>query len=106
MNGLVVTKLDVMDELQVVRICVGYTVDGKPQETVPIGAEGLEKVEAVYEEMPGWQTSTVGMTRFEELPEKARRYLRRLEETTGAEVAIVSTGPDREHTIIRHNPFD
>jgi adenylosuccinate synthase len=106
MSGLVVTKLDVMDELQVVRICVGYKVDGKPQETVPIGAEGLEKVEPVYEEMPGWQTSTVGMTRYEELPEKARRYLKRLEETTGAEVAIVSTGPDREHTIIRHNPFD
>ncbi|MGH8481826.1 MAG: adenylosuccinate synthase [Nevskiaceae bacterium] len=106
MSGLVVTKLDVMDELQVVRICTGYTVDGKPQETVPIGAEGLEKVEPVYEEMPGWQTSTVGMTRFEELPEKARRYLKRLEETTGAEVAIISTGPDRAHTIIRHNPFD
>jgi adenylosuccinate synthase len=106
MNGLVVTKLDVMDELQVVRICTGYKVNGKPQETVPIGAEGLEKVEPVYEEMPGWQASTVGMTRFEELPEKARRYLKRLEETTGAEVAIVSTGPDREHTIIRHNPFD
>jgi adenylosuccinate synthase len=106
MNGLVVTKLDVMDELQVVRICTGYKVDGKPVETVPIGAEGLAKVEPVYEEIPGWQTSTVGMTRFEELPEKARRYLKRLEETTGAEVAIVSTGPDRAHTIIRHNPFD
>ncbi len=106
MSGLVVTKLDVMDELPVVRICTGYKVDGKPQETVPIGAEGLEKVEPVYEEMPGWQTSTVGMTRFEELPEKARRYLKRLEEVSGAEVAIVSTGPDRAHTIIRHNPFD
>ncbi|HUR41324.1 MAG TPA: adenylosuccinate synthase [Verrucomicrobiae bacterium] len=105
MSGLVVTKLDVMDELDVVRICTGYTVDGKPQETVPIGAEGLERVEPVYEEMPGWKSSTVGVTDYKKLPQAARNYLKRLEEVTGCEIAIVSTGPDREHTIVLRNPF-
>jgi adenylosuccinate synthase len=106
MSGLVVTKLDVMDELETLRICTGYKVDGKTVDTVPIGAEGLAKVEAVYEDMPGWQASTVGVTRYEDLPEKARRYLKRLEEVSGAEVAIISTGPDRAHTIVLRNPFD
>ena len=106
MSGLVVTKLDVMDELETVRICTAYKVDGKIVDTVPIGAEGLARVEAVYEEMPGWRTSTVGVTQYDKLPGNARKYLERLEELSGAEVAIVSTGPDREHTIIRHNPFD
>ena len=106
MSGLVVTKLDVMDELETARICVGYKVDGQPQETVPIGAEGLERVEAVYEDLPGWQSSTVGITRYEKLPENARRYLKRLEEVAGCEVAIISTGPDRAHTIVLRNPFD
>ncbi|MBI2382600.1 MAG: adenylosuccinate synthase [Gammaproteobacteria bacterium] len=105
-SGLVVTKLDVMDELETVRICVGYKVDGKPVDTVPIGAEGLAKVEAVYEDMPGWKISTVGITRYEKLPEAARRYLKRLEEVSGVEVAIISTGPDRDHTIVLRNPFD
>jgi adenylosuccinate synthase len=106
MSGLVVTKLDVMDELETVRICTGYKVDGKVVDTVPIGAEGLARVEPVYEEMPGWQSSTVGITRYEKLPPKARDYLERLEEVAGCEIAIVSTGPDREHTIVLRNPFD
>ncbi len=105
-SGLCVTKLDVLDNLDTVRICVGYRLNGKAVETVPIGAEGLAKVEAVYEDLPGWKTSTVGVTRYEKLPEKARRYLTRLEEVSDAEVAIVSTGPDREHTIVLRNPFD
>ena len=106
MSGLVVTKLDVMDSLETVRICVGYKVDGKPVETVPIGAEGLARVEAVYEDMPGWRSSTVGVTQYEKLPQKARDYLKRIEQVTGCEVAIISTGPDREHTIVLRNPFD
>jgi adenylosuccinate synthase len=72
---------------------------------VPIGAEGLERVEPVYEDLPGWQSSTVGVTRYEQLPANARKYLKRLEEVSGCEVAIVSTGPDREHTIVLRNPF-
>ncbi len=106
MSGLCVTKLDVMDELETVRICTGYRLNGKAVDTVPIGAEGLARVEAVYEDLPGWQTSTVGVTRYEKLPENARRYLKRLEEVSDVEVAIVSTGPDREHTIVLRNPFD
>ena len=106
MSGLCVTKLDVMDELETVRICIGYTLDGRALDTVPIGAEGLEKVEAVYEDMPGWRSSTVGITQYDKLPAAARKYLKRLEEVSGAEVAIVSTGPDREHTIVLRNPFD
>jgi adenylosuccinate synthase len=105
MSGLVVTKLDVMDELPTVRICVGYRLDGRTVDTVPIGAEGLERVEPVYEDLPGWQSSTVGVTRYEQLPANARKYLKRLEEVSGCEVAIVSTGPDREHTIVLRNPF-
>jgi adenylosuccinate synthase len=105
-SGLCVTKLDVLDTMDTVRICTGYTLDGQPLDTLPIGAEGLEKVRPVYEDLPGWQSSTVGITRHDQLPENARRYLKRLEEVTGAEVAIVSTGPDREHTIVLHNPFD
>jgi adenylosuccinate synthase len=72
---------------------------------VPIGAEGLARVEPVYEDLPGWRASTVGVTRHHDLPANARRYLKRLEEVTACEVAIVSTGPDREHTIMLRNPF-
>jgi adenylosuccinate synthase len=104
--GLCVTKLDVLDELDVIRICTGYQVDGRPVETPPIGAEGFARIEPVYEELPGWKSSTYGIKRFDDLPENARRYLRRLEEVSGAEIAIVSTGPDREHTMVLRNPFD
>jgi adenylosuccinate synthase len=104
--GLCVTKLDVLDELDVIRICTGYQVDGRPVETPPIGAEGFARIEPVYEELPGWKSSTYGIKRFDDLPENARRYLRRIEEVTGAEIAIVSTGPDREHTMVLRNPFD
>ena len=105
-SGLCVTKLDVLDELDVIRICTGYRVDGQPVETPPIGAEGFARIEAIYEELPGWKSNTYGVKRFDELPENARRYLRRLEEVASAEIAIVSTGPDREHTMVLRNPFD
>ncbi|MES0874060.1 adenylosuccinate synthase [Sinimarinibacterium thermocellulolyticum] len=105
-SGLCVTKLDVLDALDVIRICTGYKVDGRPVEVPPIGAEGLAKVEPIYEELPGWKSNTYGVKRFGDLPEKARNYLRRIEEVTGVELAIVSTGPDREHTMVLRNPFD
>lgn len=105
-TGLCVTKLDVLDELDVIRICVGYQADGKPVEVPPIGAEGFSNIEPIYEELPGWQTSTYGITRYEDLPEAARQYLERMREVTETEIAIISTGPDREHTIVMHNPFD
>jgi adenylosuccinate synthase len=105
-SGLCVTKLDVLDGMDTVRICTGYKVDGRTVETPPIGAEGLAAVEAVYEDLPGWSQSTFGTRRYQDLPPAARAYLKRVEDVTGAEVAIVSTGPDREHTIVLRNPFD
>ncbi|MFP5307028.1 MAG: adenylosuccinate synthase [Gammaproteobacteria bacterium] len=105
-SGLCVTKLDVLDELDTIRLCVGYRVNGVPVETPPVGAEGFARIEPIYEEIPGWKSSTFGVTRYERLPENARRYLKRIEEVSGVEVAIVSTGPDRDHTIVLRNPFD
>ncbi|NGY03826.1 adenylosuccinate synthase [Solimonas terrae] len=105
-TGLCVTKLDVLDDLDVIRICTGYKVNGQPVEVPPIGAEGFAKVEAIYEEFPGWKSNTYGVTRYEDLPEKARTYLQRIAEVTETEIAIVSTGPDRDHTMVLRNPFD
>ena len=105
-TGLCVTKLDVLDDMDVLRICTGYKVDGQPVEVPPVGAEAFAKVEPIYEDMQGWKSNTFGVKRYEDLPEAARRYLKRIEEVTAAEVAIISTGPDREHTMVLRNPFD
>jgi adenylosuccinate synthase len=104
-TGLCVTKLDVLDELDVIRICTGYMVDGQPVEVPPVGADAFGRVEPIYEEWPGWKSSTYGITRYQDLPPAARTYLERVAEVTEAEVAIISTGPDREHTIVLRNPF-
>jgi adenylosuccinate synthase len=101
-----VTKLDVLDGMETVRICTGYKVNGRLVDNPPIGAEGFAGIEPVYEDMPGWSESTFGLRAPEDLPLNAQRYLKRLEEVTGVEVAIISTGPDREHTMVLHNPFD
>jgi adenylosuccinate synthase len=105
-TGLCVTKLDVLDELETLRICVGYQVDGKPVDVPPIGAEGFARCEPIYEELPGWQANTFGVTRFKDLPANAQRYLKRIEEVTATRIAIISTGPDRDHTMVLHHPFD
>jgi adenylosuccinate synthase len=98
-SWLVVTKLDVLDELSEVPICVGYKIDGKPTEEAPAQASGYEKIEPVYRKMPGWQTSTEGITSFGKLPKAAREYLAFLEKESGARIGMISTGPDRNHTI-------
>lgn len=105
-TGLCVTKLDVLDELDEIRICTGYRVKGEAVDTPPIGAEGFAGITPVYETLPGWKTSTFGIRRYEELPENARRYLQRIAEVTETPVAIISTGPDRDHTMVMQNPFD
>ncbi|ULQ45754.1 adenylosuccinate synthase [Flagellatimonas centrodinii] len=105
-SGLCVTKLDVLDELDEIHLCVGYRVDGIAVEVPPIGADGFARIEPVYEVMPGWRSSTFGIQSFDGLPVNAQRYLRRVEEVTGTPVAMVSTGPDRVHTIVLQNPFD
>ena len=82
------------------------SVDGKMSDILPVGAEELERCVPVYEEVPGWQESTVGVTRFEALPVNARNYLNRLQEVCGVPIDIISTGPDRAQTIVRRHPFD
>jgi adenylosuccinate synthase len=102
---LCVTKLDVLDGLDTIRVCVGYEIDGKVISTPPLLAEHFGDCEAIYEELPGWKESSVGITRYEQLPGNARSYLERLAELVGVPISIVSTGPDRDQTIIRQNPF-
>jgi adenylosuccinate synthase len=105
-SGLCVTKLDVLDELESIRICVAYEIDGETISGVPVVAERFAECVPVYEEVPGWRSSTVGATRFEELPANAQSYLTRIEELAGVPVDIVSTGADRQETIIRQHPFE
>ncbi len=105
-SGLCVTKLDVLDELETIRICVGYQIDGEPITGLPVVVDRFAECEPVYEDMPGWQSSTVGIKSFADLPAKARDYLARIEELAGVPVDIISTGPDREQTIIKQHPFD
>jgi adenylosuccinate synthase len=98
-NWWVVTKMDVLDELAEVPVCVGYKVNGKKTDTIPALATGFDQVECIYENMPGWKTSTEGITSFDKLPRKAQEYLRFVEKESGAKIGMVSTGPDREQTM-------
>ncbi len=104
-SGLCVTKLDVLDGLETLRICTGYRVGGEVLEDPPMFVDDFSQVEPVYEEMPGWSQSTVGLTQLEQLPANARAYLERLESLVGVPVQIISTGPDRDETIVLENPF-
>jgi adenylosuccinate synthase len=104
-SSLCVTKLDVLDGLDVVKMCVGYRIDGEVLTAPPLLSDKFQHCEAVYEEMPGWQQSSVGVTDYADLPGAAQRYLERLQELVGVPISIVSTGPDRDQTIIRKNPF-
>jgi adenylosuccinate synthase len=104
-SGLCVTKLDVMDGMETVRIGVGYRIDGKVSNILPVGAESLACCEPVYEDLPGWSASTVGVQRYEDLPHEARDYLRRIAEICEVPVDMVSTGPDRDETIVLRHPF-
>lgn len=96
---LVVTKLDVLDELETIPVCVGYKIDGKRTEEIPAQDSGYRKIEPIYENLPGWRESTEGITEHDKLPKKAQDYLRFVQKETEAKIAMVSTGPDREQTI-------
>ena len=100
-DALAITKLDVLDELETIPVCTGYRASGETLDEWPSDSMVLEACEPVYEVLPGWQTATVGIREWGGLPENARRYLDRLAELAGTEVGLVSTGPDREQTIIR-----
>ncbi|MCP5429642.1 MAG: adenylosuccinate synthase [Chromatiaceae bacterium] len=105
-TGMCITKLDVMDGLDTVKICVAYKLDGQEVATPPVGADRFERCEPVYIEMPGWKESTVGVKTRDALPENARSYLRRIEELCETPIDIISTGPDRDETIVLRHPFD
>ncbi|MEO6079154.1 MAG: adenylosuccinate synthase [Steroidobacteraceae bacterium] len=104
-SGLCITKLDVLDGLATIRICTAYRTGPSTSVVPPLFVEGYGAVEPVYEDMPGWQESTVGLTRYEQLPINAQRYLERMQAVVGVPVDIISTGPDREQTIILKHPF-
>jgi adenylosuccinate synthase len=105
-SGLCVTKLDVLDGLDLIRICVGYRAGGAVLSEPPLFADAYAEVEPVYEEMPGWKESTIGIREYAALPVNARRYLERLQTVVGVPLDVISTGPDREQTIVLRHPFD
>jgi adenylosuccinate synthase len=107
LSGICITKLDVLDGLDTVRVAVGYKVaGGGTRDMLPVGAEALAICEPIYEEHPGWKESTVGVKAFDKLPKNAQSYLKRLESLVGAPVALISTGADREETIVLKHPFE
>ena len=105
-SGLCVTKLDVLDGLETIKICVGYRLDGQVYDAPPHLVSRFPDCEPIYEELPGWSSSTVGITDYDRLPTEARDYLRRLEEVLDAPVDMVSTGPDRNENIVIRHPFE
>jgi adenylosuccinate synthase len=105
-SGLCVTKLDVLDELETIQICTGYAIDGEPIPGVPVLVDRFAECKPIYEEWPGWQESTVGVTDFSKLPQKARDYLARIQDLAGVPIDIISTGPDRKQTIVKSHPFE
>ncbi len=105
-TGVCVTKMDVLDELETINICVAYELDGVQMEVPPINTPEFARCTPVYEELPGWQSKTFGITQYEDLPEKAKAYLKRMEELLDTPIDIISTGPDREHTMIMRNPYE
>ena len=105
-SGLCITKLDVLDGAETLKICVGYDMDGEMSDILPVGAEELARCVPVYEEMPGWRESTVGVREHDKLPKEARAYLAKIEALTGVPIDLISTGPERDETIVMRHPYD
>ena len=105
LSGLCITKLDVLDGLKELLLCTGYKLDGELTDILPMGAEDIARCEPVYETIAGWSDSTVGVTEYDKLPENARLYLQRIQDVTGVPIAMVSTSPDRDHTILMQHPY-
>jgi adenylosuccinate synthase len=104
-SGLCITKLDVLDGLETIRICVGYRINGEVTPEPPMTIEGYGDIDPVYEELPGWRESTVGVTEYDALPINARKYLERLQTLVNVPIDMISTGPDRDQTIVLRHPF-
>jgi len=105
LSGICLTKLDVLDGLEKVGICTAYRLNGTVTETAPLGADQYEECHAIIEDMPGWTGTTAGITDFDALPDNAKAYIKRIEQLVGVKIAILSTGPDRDETIILEHPF-
>ena len=106
LNGLCITKLDVLDGLDTLKLCTAYKYQGNTIMLPPLGADAIEQCEPIYEELPGWSESSAGVKDLDALPHNAKRYLNRLEEIVGVPIDIVSNGPERDETIILKHPFD
>jgi adenylosuccinate synthase len=104
-SGLCITKLDVLDKLQEIKVCIGYKLDGRDIDILPLDADEIAACEPVFETFPGWQESTFGVTSYDGLPANARAYLERVQALIGAPIDMISTGPDREHTIVLRHPY-
>ncbi len=104
-SGLCITKLDVLDGLPEILICTGYKLGGQMLDVLPLDADEIAACEPVYETLPGWTDTTAGLTHWEQLPVNAKRYLERMQALIGAPIDMVSTGPDRVHTILLRHPF-
>jgi adenylosuccinate synthase len=104
-SGLCVTKLDVLDDMDELKVCVGYQIDGEWSELLPAGADDTARCQPLYKDLPGWSGSILGMQRYEDLPSAARSYLARIEAICGVPIDMISTGPDRAQTIVRRHPF-
>ncbi|WP_081801421.1 adenylosuccinate synthase [Herminiimonas sp. CN] len=104
-SGMCLTKLDVLDGLESLKLCTGYQLDGKVVDIFPVGAEDAARCVPIYEEISGWSESTVGAKSIDALPANARRYIKRIEELVDVPIDMISTGPDREETIVLRHPF-
>ena len=104
-TGLCITKLDVLDGLRELKLCTGYTLDGRHIDLLPLGAEEVGRCNPVFEALPGWDASTVGAKNWGDLPQEARAYLHRIEEICEVPIDVISTGPERQETILRKHPF-
>jgi adenylosuccinate synthase len=105
LTGLCITKLDVLDGLKELLLCTGYELDGEMTDILPMGADDIERCKPVYEILEGWSDSTVGVIQYDKLPTNARLYLQRIEQVTGVPIHMVSTSPDRDHTIMMRHPY-
>ncbi|MGI8786801.1 MAG: adenylosuccinate synthase [Pyrinomonadaceae bacterium] len=99
-DSVALTKLDVLDALDEIKVCTGYEIDGERVETFPAVSQDLQKIKPIYETLPGWKTETLGVTKIENLPDKAREYVEFLSKAIGVEIGLISTGPERDQTII------
>jgi adenylosuccinate synthase len=105
LSGLCITKLDVLDGIEELQLCTGYELDGEHVDILPLGADEIARCKPIYETLQGWTDSTVGVTQYEKLPVNARLYLQRIEQVTGVPIDIISTSPDRDHTIMMRHPY-